>query len=340
MSGSQNDPDSTGTTPLGIYDRPKGKLITGFEIAAIALSAIWLGASLIFGLSGSGDGGGATDGLGLLPTLITVLLPIGMIWVCAIVLRSKLAMREEIQRLQLAIDGLRQAYVNQAQRGQAISEPAMTKRLDELAATARKTEATLASITAQRAQPAPAEIEAPAAQVPATEQGSLALDAPADTAAAPLSIQDFVRALNFPENAADKAGFDAMRRALRDRKAAQLIQASQDVLTLLSQEGIYTDDLRPDMARPEVWRQFAQGTRGREVAALGGVHDKDLLALTADRMKQDPIFRDAAHHFLRLFDRMFAVFEAHADDAEISALGDTRTARAFMLLGRVAGTFD
>ncbi|MEP1933427.1 MAG: hypothetical protein ABJJ37_19310, partial [Roseibium sp.] len=58
------------------------------------------------------------------------------------------------------------------------------------------------------------------------------------------------------------------------------------------------------------------------------------------RMKQDPIFRDTAHHFLRIFDKMFADFEETATDSEISALSETRTARAFMLLGRVAGTFD
>ena len=80
--------------------------------------------------------------------------------------------------------------------------------------------------------------------------------------------------------------------------------------------------------------------RGRAVAPLGGIRDRSSLALTAARMKQDPIFRDAAHHFLRKFDHTFAEFEAEASDAEISALGDTRTARAFMLLGRVAGTFD
>ncbi|MBV1897061.1 MAG: hypothetical protein KUG70_11415, partial [Rhodobacteraceae bacterium] len=94
------------------------------------------------------------------------------------------------------------------------------------------------------------------------------------------------------------------------------------------------------MARPEIWRAFAQGTRGRPVAALGGVRDRSSLALTSGRMKQDPIFRDAAHHFLRRFDQTFATFEPDANDAEISALGSTRTARAFMLLGRVAGTFD
>ena len=127
---------------------------------------------------------------------------------------------------------------------------------------------------------------------------------------------------------------------MRDRHAAQVIRAAQDVLTLLSQEGIYMDDLRPDRARPDIWRQFANGARGRSVAALGGVRDRSSLALSSARMRQDPLFRDSAHHFLRRFDQMFTRFEGEATDAEISALSDTRTARAFMLLGRVAGTFD
>jgi hypothetical protein len=76
------------------------------------------------------------------------------------------------------------------------------------------------------------------------------------------------------------------------------------------------------------------------VAALGGIRDRTSLALTAGRMKQDHIFRDAAHHFLRLFDQMIAEFEPEASDADRSALSETRTARAFMLLGRVAGIFN
>ena len=57
-------------------------------------------------------------------------------------------------------------------------------------------------------------------------------------------------------------------------------------------------------------------------------------------MKADPVFRDAVHHFLRAFDKTVAAFEPNATDAELAELGDTRTARAFMLLGRVTGTFD
>ena len=158
--------------------------------------------------------------------------------------------------------------------------------------------------------------------------------------APPLDRNTFIRALNFPETAEDEEGFAALRKALKDRQAAQLIQAAQDVLTLMSQDGIYMDDLRPDLARPEIWRRFAKGERGRVVAALGGVRDRSSLALAAGRMKQDPIFRDAAHHFLRHFDRMFAELEQTASDTEINDLAETRTARAFMLLGRVAGIFD
>jgi hypothetical protein len=57
-------------------------------------------------------------------------------------------------------------------------------------------------------------------------------------------------------------------------------------------------------------------------------------------MRNDTIFRDAVHHFVRKFDQTLAGFEKRASDAEIVELSDTRTARAFMLLGRVAGTFD
>ena len=100
------------------------------------------------------------------------------------------------------------------------------------------------------------------------------------------------------------------------------------------------DDLKPDRARPELWRKFASGERGRSIAALGGVRDRSSLALTAGRMREDPVFRDAGHHFLRTFDRTIAEFERNATDAELADLSETRTARAFMLFGRVTGTFD
>ena len=96
----------------------------------------------------------------------------------------------------------------------------------------------------------------------------------------------------------------------------------------------------PERARPEIWRKFAGGERGRAIAALGGIRDRSSLALTGARMREDPVFRDAAHHFLRTFDKTFQDFEPNASDTDLAELSDSRTARAFMLFGRVTGIFD
>ncbi|SLN59824.1 hypothetical protein ROJ8625_03029 [Roseivivax jejudonensis] len=339
------DEHSARTTPIGVYDRtqPGEDAPSSGEIAAAALCALWVllagGYFLVFGTGGA-------DGLRFALVLMTIFLPVAMIWVAATAMRATRILRAESARLQAAVDALRHAYVSQAQAGR--SEPqgsAITRKLDEIAAAQRKTETTLAVFTSTRSAPRPATASAaPPATVPApaeaAAQPTLALGTSAEDTAPALPRADLIRALNFPETAEDTEGFAALRRALKDRQAAQLIQAAQDVLTLLSEDGIYMDDLSPDRARPETWRRFAQGARGREIAALGGIRDRSSLALAAGRMKQDPIFRDAAHHFLRLFDRGVARFEPEATDAEISDLADTRSARAFMLLGRVAGTFD
>ncbi|MBN9890064.1 hypothetical protein [Salipiger abyssi] len=332
------DSNDSQPTPLGIYERsPKGGL-SGIEIAAMALSLGWLLLSGGFFLMWGGEG---TDGLRFVLTLMVVFMPVALIWVAATAARASRVMREESARLQTAIDAIRNAYLAQAQAGRKdAGAGSIAKKLDEIAAAQRKTETALAIFTSTRtAASAQAPVPAPAAEM-TEDQPALSLGTPAEALQPPLANADFIRALNFPETAEDEQGFTALRRALKDRPTAQLIQAAQDVLTLLSQDGIYMDDLRPDMARPEIWRAFADGARGRAIAALGGVRDRSSLALTAGRMKQDPIFRDAAHHFLRLFDKGVARFAPEASDSEVSELANTRSARAFMLLGRVAGTFD
>lgn len=332
----------TPSKPLGLTSSAKGDTLSTIEVVAIALSLLWFALTIIFFLvlepAGAFSEGGA---LRFVLILMIIFLPVSMIWVVTIAIKSSRIFREESQRLQAAIDAIRQAYLNQAHAQTTTAEPSVAKKLDEIVAAQRKTESALALFTSSR-QPVPMRA-APAASDPGTDgedQVALPLGTPAEEIQPPLAHEDFIRALNFPETAEDKAGFAALRRALKDRTTAQLIQASQDVLTLLSQDGIYMDDLRPDMARPEIWRRFAAGERGRQIATLGGVRDRSSLALTATRMRSDPIFRDAAHHFLRKFDKMITEFAETASDGEISNLSDTRTARAFMLLGRVAGTFD
>lgn len=325
-------------TSFGIFDKSSKDRVTRIEIVAIVLSIIWLAFCSVFFLvlgPADGSGGGA---ISFMLVLLTIFLPVAMIWVAATAARASKVMREESQRLHVAVDAMRHAYVAQNQGRHAMAEPSVAKKLEEIAKAQRKTELALVAL----AKPAVAEpTPAPLVLEPEMDdQAPLPLGTPAEDLAPPLATVDFIRALNFPNTAQDKDGFAALRRALKDRQAAQLIQAAQDVLTLMSHDGIYMDDLRPDLARPEIWRRFAEGQRGRSVAMLGGIRDRSSLALTSARMRNDPIFRDAAHHFLRLFDKMISGFADRATDAQLTELSNTRSSRAFMLLGRITGTFD
>lgn len=329
------DDKTSRSTPAGLYLATQGQSTQAIEWLGVALAILWLcvsGYILMMPIEGNAN---------MLASMLIVFMPVAILWLAVIVIRTSQKMRQESQKLHVAIEALRKAYIDQSKmNGAPATEASVTRKLDSIAESQRKTETAIAMFTSTRLAEAQNAAIPNTAQPQAEHQPVLALGTPVEELAPPLAKPDFIRALNFPENANDEEGFNALRRALKDRSVAQLVQASQDILTLLSQDGIYMDDLRPDMARPEIWRRFAKGERGRTIAALGGIRDRSSLALTNVRMKKDPVFRDAAHHFLRLFDRGFSKFEESATETEISALSETRTARAFMLLGRVAGTFD
>ncbi len=327
------------------WPAPEALRTSRAEWIALILSALWLamvGAFWLFVPKGA-EGMGHSLASGVM-TVVAIVLPIVMIWVAAVTARTAREMRAEAQALKASVEAMRAAWLNQNQirAGQSLE-----RKLDEVALAARQAESALATFSSRRdhtaLQPSAdrkAALVVPKPASPKDDQPTLALGTPAEDLAPPVSMADFIRALQFPDSAEDKDGFRALRRALEDRTMAKLLRAAQDVLNLLAQDGIYMDDLTPDRARPELWRRFAKGERGREIAALGGVRDRSSLALAAGRMRNDTIFRDAAHHFLRQFDRTFTEFEPNATDQEVAELAETRTARAFMLLGRVTGTFD
>lgn len=338
-------PDRQNSESAGPRAAPR---IPETTVTAAAATVAWLVIGGLVLWSGAGDAAGVPG-----VRLLALGLPVAMIWLGAFVARTVLVLRGDVARLEATVAALSRALRDRGPAqppaapapqpvSQAVSQSVPQSGPPPVATPAAVAPAALA--TPQfTSQPTPRPAPPPPAVIrPLEEQPSLALGPEPGTEAdpAPLDRPDLIRALNFPENDQDAAGFAALRRALRDRRARQLIQAAQDVLTLLSQDGIYTDDLRPDRARPEIWRRFAQGERGRSVAQLGGIHDRSCLGLTVKRMREDTIFRDTAHHFLRLFDRSLTAFEPEASDEEIAALAETRTARAFMLLGRVTGAFD
>jgi len=334
---------------LGIYGRQVRPKIELVDIVAAVLSLVWVGIVAGFwyfiGIASDANSAGFNP-MTFVMTMVSILLPIGLIWVASAGAKTARVMREEAHRLQASIDAMRHAYVQQQQTAGQSIKPSLEKQLDQIAASQKQTESAIATFASRRDKPAD---EEPSTTKPALArepvktpegQSSFELGTPTDEPGEPITIAEFIRAMNFPENEDDAEGFRTLRRALKDRDVARMIRASQDILTLLSQDGIYMDDLRPDRPRAETWRKFANGARGPAVAGLGGIRDRSCLALANGRMKKDPVFRDAAHHFLRQFDAVLTEFEANATDLELTEMGETRTARAFMLLGRIAGTFD
>lgn len=341
--------DNANQETLDLGTHTQRSVATGLSKAekiAAGLSALWVVSIATFFLILRGETTSTElSSFRFVLTLMAVFLPVAVVWVGVMSMRSSRILREESARLQASIDAMRLSYVAQQQSSAVTNIPSVVEKLDQIVSAQKQTDTTIATFATSRPEPArqpsiPKITASATSRQSADSQTTLALGTTNEDIAPPLSNADFIRAVNFPENAEDRAGFAALRRALKDREAARLIQSAQDILTLLSQDGIYMDDLRPDRARPDIWRQFAHGERGRAVAMIGGIRDRSCLALTAGRMRQDPIFRDTSHHFLRQFDKTFSSFEVDATDAEIAEISDTRTARAFMLLGRVSGTFD
>ncbi|MBP7242226.1 hypothetical protein [Amaricoccus sp.] len=178
-----------------------------------------------------------------------------------------------------------------------------------------------------------------AAPTPPAGQAALPLAAPAEPEE-PLGWGEMMQALDFPRDPSDEDGFRALRRALQRHSLAQMLQAAEDLLTYLSQEGVYMDDLAMAPADAAAWRRFAAGGRGAPVETLGGIRDEGALDAARGLMKQDAVFRDAALFFLRRFDAVLGEIVGEASDEGLAQLADTRSGRAFQLMARATGAFD
>jgi hypothetical protein len=232
--------------------------ITRSELLALVVSAVWVvlicGLLIIFP---SGDAQDGFDPIRFVMSILAVLMPVGLLWAVLLVGRALRLVRDDARRLGLMIDTMRQTVIADRSSRSADLGP-VERKMTDIAQAARATEGGLATFSTKR-EPERQPIVRPLPPRLIEEQPALALGTAPDEGGPPLLRQDMIRALNFPDTDKDEEGFSALRRALKDRQARQLVQASQDVLTLLSQDGIYMDDLNPDRARPEVWRKGPDG---------------------------------------------------------------------------------
>lgn len=295
----------------------------------LALTGIWLFLVALFWLLGPGG----DDGDGGVPTLVAttgVVMPLALIWLAVSLARAIAVLRAEAEDLRHRLSELRHAV----QTGEAPEpesgpkpQPSTGRASDPLPRSEAAPAHPAATLRAAAAKLRPAADQRPAAPRP-------------DAGAGPaVDNGTLIRALNFPDGPDDHDAIEALREALKDPANSRVLRAAQDVVTLMAGRDLYMDDLPPDPVRPDVWRRYAAGERGSAVAPLGGVHDDAAMDIAATMLREDEIFRDTAHHFLRHFDGLIGRVVPGLDDLQIAVLADSRSARAFMLLGRVSGIF-
>ncbi len=285
-----------------------------------------------FGLIGEGVEPQGPVSLEIMIFTFAAILPIALIWIGVLLLRRVSEVQRDardlaamLKRFQAGPAGSAAARVTPAPKGGAETNA----KLATLSSQMQQVEKALVAILSTQVEPGP---------LTETESPPKKTNAPAPTEEA-LNWDELLHALNFPTDEKDRDGFRALRVAMGHSATSQCLRAAEDIMNLLSQDGIYTDDLSPEIAPAALWRRFADGTRGEEVSAVGGIHDPAAVAKVRSRMRSDPIFRDAALHFQRQFDITLRAFCADGNDAQIEKLANTRTGRTFMLLGRVSGMF-
>ncbi|MBM3605213.1 MAG: hypothetical protein FJX25_10805 [Alphaproteobacteria bacterium] len=290
-----------------------------------ALTGLWLFLVALFWLMGPGGDGG-TGGVARLVTIMGVVLPVVLVWMGVSLARSLAVLRAEATDLRQRMSELRRA-------AQPDTDAEATARPQE-PVPQRQVPAGAGTASTQRPEP---RAVPPKPRPAADPRAPLAKPEPIGDIS--VDAGTLIRALNFPDGPDDHEAIEALRQALRDPGTSRVLRAAQDVVTLMAGQDLYMDDLPPTPARPDVWRRFAAGERGSAVAALGGIRHSDALEIVSGMLHEDEIFRDTAHHFLRHFDGLIARLVPQLDDLQIAVLADSRSARAFMLLGRVSGVF-
>ena len=300
-------------------------------LAALAALA-WVVLALAMLLAGWGSGGI----LGLLLPLIYVAIPpvIGFF-----MMREIMRLRANLARIEAGMGaglGSGPAAARRAQARQGGVAPLAINGQD----TARSASPIAAKPGASpRREPPPASVTTATIAGNDSAQPGLDLRLAGHDAGISLPAETLLRALDFPSGADDREGLAAQRAALGEVELGRLIRATQDVLVLLADDRIFVDALDPPGTPAEAWRDFAGGVRRQGAARLGAGATADLVEQLVGRMRADIVFRDAAHHFIRLFDRFLGMMARTAQDDMLCAMMRTRSGLAFRLLGQAAGSF-
>ncbi len=154
-----------------------------------------------------------------------------------------------------------------------------------------------------------------------------------------ITLDDISHVLNFSDRDQPGDWANAFALVSRNGKYLEFVRMAESVLEVFEQEGIYVEDISLRPATGEVWRAFAEGERGDEVASLEGVRDPSVLALVRARLRNDPQFHDLALRYQKRFIDTLEALSPDTVDADFVTLNKTRGGRLFVILGVLSGVF-
>ena len=330
FSTKKSDPN----LDFGIYGNNNSNS-SFIDISAIVISILWVIFSIFFLTFGEKQDTESLAKTSLLLNCLAVFVPVAMIGTFSMNLKMSRKLKDEAIKLQTAVDAMRRTQITQQQVSGLSVKSDAGRKIDEIAKFS----------TRRETSDVPGKNAALKKHKPSfrSEEPPLPLDGNDDNSTdsnASVTIGDFIKAANFPDNANDKDGLGSLRKALEDRDLAKLLHAAQDSLRIMSEDGIYVDVVGITIGKVELWRDFGNGKRGKKISGIAGFHDTSILEKVRLRFKTDTVFMDVVHHFLRQFDVVFTEFSKNASDDEIFKFSKTRTALTFLILASVAGTFD
>ena len=148
-----------------------------------------------------------------------------------------------------------------------------------------------------------------------------------------------LKALHFPNDKNDSPGFIALDIARKSNIVSQCLQASEDFLNLLAQDGIYLDDLKIESPPAQAWVNFVKNEKNQQKRRLRCIGIEKHIEKLKIRMRSDTIFRDTSLILLRRFDMLLQDHLGTAQDYQIFKIAETRSGKAFLIVGQISDIF-
>ena len=155
----------------------------------------------------------------------------------------------------------------------------------------------------------------------------------------PLTWDLILKALHFPKDKNDLPGFSALDITRQNNTFSELLQVSEDFLNLIAQDGIYLDDLEIEPPPVEAWLNFISVDQNRNKKRLNCVGIDRQIKRLKSRIKLDAIFRDTSLMLMRRFDILLRDHLKLADDDQIFKIAETRSGKAFLIVGKLSDSF-